>query len=210
MELFGDWGVRHQGLFTFSHSPKHVALYQSYGFLPRFLTLVMAKAVTPTHADTPTTLSASGDPEAAIAACAAVTNAIYGGFEVEREIRAAERQKLGDTVLIPEGSELGAFAVCHLGAGTEAGSNACFIKFGAARPGADAPTRFSRLLDACEAFAAGNGAAVLIAGVSTARRGAYQELIDRGFRAELIGVTMHRPDEDGYHHPGAWVIDDWR
>jgi hypothetical protein len=28
--------------------------------------------------------------------------------------------------------------------------------------------------------------------------------------ADLIGVTMHCPDEPGYSHPDAYVIDDWR
>ena len=26
------WGVQHVGLFTFAHSPKHIGLYQKYGF----------------------------------------------------------------------------------------------------------------------------------------------------------------------------------
>ena len=41
MELFSSWGTRHIGLFTFAQSPKHVRLYQSFGFWPRFLTAVM-------------------------------------------------------------------------------------------------------------------------------------------------------------------------
>jgi hypothetical protein len=30
------------------------------------------------------------------------------------------------------------------------------------------------------------------------------------YRPQLIGVTMHRPDESAYHDASAWVIDDWR
>src|SRR5258705_11262622 len=46
MEQFDTWETRHVGLFTFSHSPKHIALYQKYGFYARFLTAIMsAKAV---------------------------------------------------------------------------------------------------------------------------------------------------------------------
>src|SRR5688572_7867862 len=45
MPIFDGWGVTHAGLFTFPGSPKHVALYQSYGFLPRFLTPVLAKTL---------------------------------------------------------------------------------------------------------------------------------------------------------------------
>ena len=43
MECLAGWGIRHAGLFTFAHSPKHVHLYQKFGFWPRFLTAIMSK-----------------------------------------------------------------------------------------------------------------------------------------------------------------------
>src|SRR5947209_214045 len=45
MELLESWGVRHAGLFTFAQSPRHVNLYQKFGFWPRFLTAIMSKRV---------------------------------------------------------------------------------------------------------------------------------------------------------------------
>ena len=51
MPFFDRWGVTHAGLFTFPQSPKHLALYQSYGFLPRFLTPVLAKSLSNTGPD---------------------------------------------------------------------------------------------------------------------------------------------------------------
>src|SRR5690242_5469630 len=45
MELFDKWETRHAGLFTFPHSQKHIALYQRFGFWPRFLTAIMSKPV---------------------------------------------------------------------------------------------------------------------------------------------------------------------
>ena len=41
------WDVLHRGLYTFAQSPKHIALYQRYGFWPRFLTAVMEKELQP-------------------------------------------------------------------------------------------------------------------------------------------------------------------
>src|SRR2546423_13626 len=140
------------------------------GCPPRFLAPVMSKPVGAGRGPTAwTPLSAVADPEAALAACSELTREIYPGFEVGREIRAAERQKLGETVLVhgPSGA-LDAFAVCHSGPGTEAGSGVCFVKVGAARPGPDAEERFGHLLEACEAFATRRGAAVVVAGVNTA------------------------------------------
>ena len=212
MEIFRQWGVSHRGLFTFGHSPKHLSLYQSFGFLPRFLTAVLAKPVNAGRTvEGWAALSDMSDPDAAISAAAAVTDAIYPGLDVEREIRAASHQKLGETVLVTDGSEVTAFGVCHVGAGSEGGSDSCLVKFAAARPPvAEAPGRFGRLLDAIEAFAAERGAPAIVAGVNTARRGAYKMLLDRGYRAQLIGVAMHQPDEPGYSHSEAYVIDDWR
>ena len=119
---------------------------------------------------------------------------------------AIRDQKLGDTVLLWEGSSLDGFAACHFGTGTEAGSGKCYIKFGAARTAA----AFEALLDACEVHAAGEHLSVIAAGVNTARDGAYLRMIARGFRTDFLGVAMQKPNAPGYNRPGVYVIDDWR
>ena len=217
MPFFDRWGVTHAGLFTFPQSPKHLSLYQSYGFQPRFLTPVLARPLS----TGPATGSGSGgrwgtvrdaaDISVLVAACTRVTDATYAGLDVTREIEAAATQKLGDTVVVlDDAGGVDAFAVCHTGPGSEAGTGTCFIKFGAALPGPGADRRFARLLTACEAFAAEEGAQAIVAGVNSSRRGAHQALLDRGYKAQLIGVTMHKPDESAYHDANAWVLDDWR
>ncbi len=80
------------------------------------------------------------------------------GWTCSREILALEDQGLGDTVLIWDDPGLVGFAAVHVGAGSEAGSGCGFIKFGAARPGPKAGEYFDRLLTACEAYAAAQGA----------------------------------------------------
>lgn len=214
IELFERWEIRHAGLFTFAESPKHVALYQKFGFWPRFLTPIMSKPVEPT-ADSPRWSRYSEVPEdereECLRACRELTNAIYEGLDLEREIRAVQTQGLGDSVLLWDDSKLLGFAVCHCGPGSEAGSGACFIKFGAARPGPEAAEIFDRLMDACEALAAAENMSRLIAGVNTARREAYRRMLARGFRTDILqGVTMHRPDEPGYDRPDVCAVDDWR
>ncbi len=210
MDLFAAWGVTHRGLFTFGHSPKHIGLYQRYGFLPRFLTPVLSKPVSGGSGAWTAYSSLAGQDDG-LAAAAGVTGSVYPGLDVRREITAVRDQELGDTVLVyDDDGGLAAFAVCHVGAGTEAGSGHCYVKFGAARAGPAAPDRFARLLDACEGFAASRGASTMTAGVSSGRRGAYRQLLDRGYRTGFIGVTMHAPDTDAYHSPDAYVIDDWR
>lgn len=215
MGRFEHWGTAHEGLFTFPQSPKHVHLYQKFGFWARFLTPVMFKPVQRAAAKTATYSELPEDrQEDCLSACRELTGAIYEGLDVEREIVAAHGQGLGDTVLLRGDSggksELVGLAVCHVGGGTEAGEGVCYIKFGAVRPGPDAAQHFDRLLEACEALAAERGMSRLVAGVNMGRQEAYRRMIGGGFRTELQGVAMERGGEPGYNRPGVYLVDDWR
>ncbi|HZE45702.1 MAG TPA: hypothetical protein VE087_02390, partial [Xanthobacteraceae bacterium] len=92
----------------------------------------------------------------------------------------------------------------------EAGDGVCFVKFGAVRPGSGAAERFAALLDACAGLAIATGMLNIVAGVNLAREEAYRAMLARGFRTQIQGVTMHRPNEPGYSRPGLFVLDDWR
>lgn len=213
MELFDRWGTRQVALFTFPDSPKHIALYEKFGFRRQALTPVMAKTVGGAAGGGQwSTFSAIPRPLRAptLAACRSLTEAIYPGLDVQNEIRAVCDQRIGETVLVREGRELVAFAICHQGAGSEAGSGATFIKFGAARPGSDAPRHFDQLLAACEAFAQTRGSRRLVAGINVARSEALGIMRQSGFETMLEGVAMHRPDAPGHNRPDCFVIDDWR
>lgn len=210
--LFASWGVTHAGLFTFAHSPKHLAFYQKHGFWPRFLTEIMSKPVAPgknsfswqRFSQLPAERKAD-----MLNQCREMTGLIYDGLDVGNEIRSVEAQKLGDTVLLGD-SRLEGLAVCHLGAGSEAGSGRCYVKFAAVRPGAAAGKNFGRLLAACEALAAAAGAEKLVAGVNLARHRAYRAMLNLGFKTDFSGVAMERDNKPGYNRPGVYLIDDWR
>ena len=221
MEIFERWGVRHRGLYTFSHSPKHMVLYQKFGFWPRDLVAVMAKETPPAPNAHPAPdyrierLSDAESDELDLAevteACRELTNTIFEGLDLEREIRSVDRQKLGDTILVSDDSKLVAFAICHSGPGTEAGSAACYVKFAAVRPGRRASEAFERLLDGVEAYARTLKVPKITAGVNLARREAFQALRARGFRTEMQGVAMETGDaSSGYNRAGIYVLDDWR
>ena len=119
VDLLDRWQVRQAALFTFPHSPKHIGLYQKFGFWPQHLTPVLEKAVAPTGSREYSTYSSLPDVErpGILGACQRVTGAIFDGLDVGHEIRATATQALGDTVLIHDNSQLVGFAVCHLGAG---------------------------------------------------------------------------------------------
>lgn len=238
MEIFRAWGNLHTGLYTFSNSPKHMRLYQKFGYWPRDLVAIMSKALAvapgtqppePTQAaaaaraaDSASIAAANGMPQLfslatpesnpqLLLACREVTSANFDGLDVEREIRAVAEQKLGDTVLLWDDSELRALAVCHTGPGTEAGTGVCYVKFAAATPGARAGTDFARLLDVIETYARSSSAQKITAGVNLARREAFSALYERGFRTEMQGVAMEAGDSSsGYNRPGIYILDDWR
>jgi hypothetical protein len=142
--------------------------------------------------------------------CAAVTDAIRPGLDLRGEIAAVLDQGLGDVVLVGEPDKPRGFAVCHIGAGTEAGSGIAYVKFAAVRPGPFAADAFAALVAACQGYAASAGAARLTLGVNTARHEVYRQLLAAGFRTDTLGVTMHRPNEPGYDREDVHLLDDWR
>ena len=143
-------------------------------------------------------------------ACRELTDSIYSGLDVTREIRAVQSQSLGDTIVVWDGVKLDAFAVCHCGAGTEGGAGVCFIKFAAVRPGAQVEDRFDRLLNGCQALASGRGLQRVEGGVNLNRSQAYRALLARGYRPTMLGLAMHRPDSPAYNRPDVFIMDDWR
>ena len=192
MELFSDWQTEHIGLFTFPHSPKHVALYQKFGFWPRYLTAIMLKVVSAPGqriAYQRYSAVAEEDRPAVLDACRDLTDAIFAGLDLAREIRAATRYSLGDTVLIWDGGRITSFAVCHFGRDTEAGIGSCYVKFGATRTGPEVKNDFIRLLKACVLFAHTADLKQVEAGVSMAREEAYREMHALGFRTNDSGCV---------------------
>lgn len=209
LALFDTWGVRQVGLFTFPDSAKHHALYGKFGFVKQALTPVLAKPVAPPASVEGWSAYGGLADEAratALAACRRLTDQVSPGLDLGREIQAVADGGLGDTVLVHDGGELAAFAVCHVGAGSEAGSGAAYVKFGAARSARD----FERLLSACEAFAHGQGVQQLVGGVNAARSEALRTMTQHGFQTMIEGVAMQRPDAPGHNRPDCFVIDDWR
>jgi GNAT superfamily N-acetyltransferase len=216
MEILRASGIRHTGLYTFANSPKHMALYQKFGFWPRDLVVNVVKPVGDVRPQMPPDTSRFNDAKIEdraqlLAACREVSDSNFEGLDVSREIRAVAEQKLGNTILVWDGSSLAAFAVCHTGPRSEAGTGVCYAKFAAVRPGPRAIENLKRLLDAVEAFARCAWAHKIMAGVNVARRETLQSLVAHGFRGDSQGVAMESGDaSSGYNHSGVFILDDWR
>jgi predicted N-acetyltransferase YhbS len=212
VEHFDRGGVALSALFTFAQSAKHVALYQRVGYWPQYLTAIMSRPVAPEA----TSVDARHfsrldevDRRDALVECARLTDRVFAGLDLSVEIASAYEHGFGETVIVDDDAGVAAFAVCHVGGG-EADAGVCYVKFAAARPGPSARDHFARLLEGVDALARQRGASQVVAGVDTARRGAYRDLLDAGFRAGGQGIRMHRPDDLGYARPDAYVIDDLR
>lgn len=213
MKVFDRWGVRHSALFTFPHSPRHVGLYQKFGYWPGSLTALMKRTPAPPTweltegAKVPVLLSSltNKEREQAIAACAKLTHSMESGLDLGDELRAVVAQRIGDVILIEGRHALDAFAVCMHGAGSEGGEKTCYVKFAMARSG----ECFDRLLDAIDALALAQGSEVEV-GVSMACKDAFERSRARGYRVVTMGVAMQKPHGDGFNCAAAYVLNDWR
>lgn len=213
VEQFNAWNIEQAALFTFPNSPKHHALYQKFGFYPQYLTAVMAKAVNPSASPLEIARYSQMTAEQqaqALSESRALTDTLFAGLDVSAEISAVETQRLGDTVFLWDEAGLAGFAVCHCGAGTEAGSDTCYIKFGAVRSRPQAGAQFEQLLRFAESLAAAAGLSRLVAGVNTSRHEAYCRMVALGFRTEITGVAMQSANRPGYNRSDVFALDDWR
>ena len=213
LETFTRWGVTLRGLYTFAQSAKHVGLYHKHGYHPRFLTAVMGGRARPEAK--PGRWAAWSEMTAAqrntaIGGTRKMLNAIYPGLDVTDEFSVVEARKLGDSIVLGSADTPEGVAMCHIGSGTEAGNDVCYVKFGAVARGTGAAERFNRLLDAVEALAARRGVQFVSLGVNTEREQAYKALLARGYKTRMQGVIMHAPNVSGYNTPDSFVLDDWR
>jgi len=217
MKIFKMWGTKHIGLFTFAQSSKHVHLYQKYGFWPTYLTAIMSKEVDNLLMRKASVdviffskLSSNKQKKDLIQECANLTGLILEGLDLKKEINSVENQKLGETIVLKEDGAIEAMAISHIGPNTEAGSGTCYIKFGAVRPGPNSEKIFDSLLHTCEEYAYLQSAVRLVGGVNTGRHNAYRRMIELGFRTDMQGIAMQRPNELGYNRSEVYLIDDWR
>jgi N-acetylglutamate synthase-like GNAT family acetyltransferase len=213
LEAFERWDLRQAELFTFAESPKHLGLYQKHGFWPGHLTVVTAKTIDPKRRGSYTVASRKmeGGHGAVLDEIRSLTDEVLPGLDLGREIMSVEEQRIGDTVLMRREGTLEGMAVCHCGAGSEAGRDNCYVKFAAVRPGEGAGDRFAQLLDRCEAFAAESGMGCLEVGVNAGRVDAYRHVLESGFRIVQIGISMlSRPDDTHFDTPRHHVIADCR
>ena len=210
-----QWNSRLSGLFTFPQSSKHIRLYQKFGFWPDRLIAVMSKPMQSAGEiqDSHFIKASEINPEKTdrfLAECREITHSIYPGWDLSGEISTVLSAKHGECLGIMGNNRLQAFAVCHYGAGSEGGSEQCFIKAAAVKPDADSSHWFSQLINGCESLAEAQQLPTLTLGVHTNRSAAYQNLLESGFSLFLQGISMVRLAADEQSSERHYVLGDWR
>lgn len=210
---FESWNIKQAGFCTFANSPKHLYLYQKFGFHPRFLIAFTSKQAQsyqePFQGLRYSQLGTLEQTES-LKNCYELTDKIYDNLDLRSEIATVNTKKLGDTILLWGGDVLLGFAICHCGENTEAGKDICYVKFAAVRPGAKTEEWFEKLLQECEKFAVEQKLSRLVCGMSTERDRAYGKMIALGFKVDRLAVAMHKPNKPAYNRSDVFVIDDWR
>jgi GNAT superfamily N-acetyltransferase len=203
-----SWELAASGLYTFADSPKHRHLYERYGFVDRGPSHLWRR--TPSLAGEYDVLPPD-DLQARASylwTLRQLTSSVLPGWDLTIEATSMLEQGLGSVVLPPRYRGLG-FALCHVGAGSEAGPDACYVKAAVVhRDQSDVLLR--ALLEAVEAFAVDHGWSRLEAGAPASRTTASRALLDSGWTPTGTGMAMTRPGDGGALGPDAGVLDDWR
>ena len=212
------------GVVTYPSSPKHLLLFQKFGYRPKGLTAIMSRAVDRGEPDPIgggrtvrsgltvrrySTLE-EAKKKAALARFHRITNAICRGMDVAKEIEIVDGLALGDTVLLERGRDLLGFAVCHAPGVSEAPTGALYVKFLAVDPQYRKPETLEHFVAAIEELGHEQGIARVILPVYTRYWQAYTTLLRCGYHMDFTMVRMQHGKPEDYEDESHLVLDDWR
>jgi N-acetylglutamate synthase-like GNAT family acetyltransferase len=211
-----------QGLATYPHSPKHLFFYQKFGYRPRGLVAITQKPldrreiVQATRPAKPvvnlrrySTLEES-KKKAAILKLRRITNGIFRGMDLGKEVEIVDGLALGDTLLLEKGRELIGFAIYHTPGVSEAPQGSLYVKFLAVDQRHRKVEYLHALLARVEDIAHEAQLQRVMVPAYTYYWTAYQVLVDRGYHVDFTMVRMKRGKPADEEDPADLVLDDWR
>jgi GNAT superfamily N-acetyltransferase len=119
IDLLRKSGATVLGLETMPRTMDNIGFYSSLGMNPGYLTLtvtidgVYAPPMTGRVRSTRLGSLASDELDQAVQQCLVLTQSILPGYDFTRELHLTEELALGDTLMLHDGSQLVAFAICH-------------------------------------------------------------------------------------------------
>jgi len=221
-EFFDENHATLQGLATYPYSPKHLMLYQKFGYRPKGLVVITAKPLDRRQIVQATGSSKLGvtvrrysgleevKKKAAMLKIRRITNGIWRGMDVGKEVEIVEGLNLGDTLLLEKGREAIGFAIHHTPGVSEAPHGSVYIKFLAIDSRHRRPEYLHTLLGAIEELALAAQLSRVVVPAYTYYWTAYQTLLERGYHIDFTMVRMKRGKQGDHEDPSDLVLDDWR
>jgi ribosomal protein S18 acetylase RimI-like enzyme len=222
-DFFDENKATLNGLVTYPHSAKHLALFHKFGYKPKSLTAIMSRALdragsrpllprAPKGALTVRRYSGLEETKkkAALGRFHRVTNAIYRGMDLAKEVEIVDGLALGDTILLERGADLVGFAVYHTPGVSEAPMGALYVKYLAIDPRHRKAEHLEQFVASIEDLAQEQGLARVILPVHLRYWLAYSTLVKCGYQVDLTMVRMQKGKPEDYEDPADLVLDDWR
>jgi predicted N-acetyltransferase YhbS len=222
-DFFDENKATLNGLVTYPHSAKHLALFHKFGYKPKSLTAIMSRALdragsrpllprAPKGALTVRRYSGLEETKkkAALGRFHRVTNAIYRGMDLAKEVEIVDGLALGDTLLLERGADLVGFAVYHTPGVSEAPMGALYVKYLAIDPRHRKAEHLEQFVASIEDLAQEQGLARVILPVHLRYWLAYSTLVKCGYQVDLTMVRMQKGKPEDYEDPADLVLDDWR
>jgi len=221
-EFFDENRASLTGVVTYPSSPRHLYLYHKFGYKPKSLVAIMIRSVDRMPVGSPLRSPKSpltvrrfsaleeAKKKSMMQKVRKITNAVYRGLDLAKEIEIVDGLALGDTFLLENGRHLVGFAVVHTPGVSEAPLGSLYVKYLAIDRTLRKPEYFDYFIGTLEQAAQEAGLGRLIVPVYCAYFAAYQALIDRGYQLDYTMVRMKRGKQEDYEDPGDFVLDDWR
>jgi ribosomal protein S18 acetylase RimI-like enzyme len=222
-EFFEENKATLHGVVTYPHSAKHLAIFHKFGYKPKSLTAIMSRALDrggarpmlprpPKGALTVRRYSGLEETKkkAALGRFHRITNAVYRGMDLAKEVEIVDGLALGDTLLLERGSELVGFAVYHTPGVSEAPTGALYVKYLAIDPRHRKVEHLEQFVTSIEDLAQEQGLARVILPVHLRYWLAYSTLVKCGYQVDLTMVRMQKGKLEDYEDPTDLVLDDWR
>jgi N-acetylglutamate synthase-like GNAT family acetyltransferase len=210
------------GLVTYPHSPKHLTFYGKFGYRPRGLVAITFKAldrreivqatrpVRPGLAVRRYSSLEEAKKKAAILKVRRITNALYRGMDVGKEIEIVDGLALGDTLLLEKGREVIGVAIYHTPGVSEAPAGSGYVKFLAIDPKQRKVEHLEQLVGSIEDLAQEQGLSRVILPVYLRYWQAYSTLVKCGYQVDQTMVRMQKGKQEDYEDPADLVLNDWR
>src|SRR5881628_311905 len=212
-EFFDENKTTLQGVITYPTSPKHLALYHKFGYHPKALTALMSR-VLDRSAPRPATKLARGPltvlrfsrleetrKKAALGRMHRITNAVYRGLDVSKEVEIVDGLALGDTLLLERGRDLVGFAVVHTPGVSEAPSGTLYVKYMAIDPAQKRVEHLEQFVAAVEDLGLELGVQRVALPVYLRYWLAYSTLLRCGYQVDFTMLRMQKGKQEDYEDP---------